>query len=856
MAEEPHAWESKEFLRRMSIGKQCTFRVDYKVEQLGGREFGTVFIDDKNLGVLCVEAGWAKVNGMDAERNAFHEQILRAEEHAARQKLGIHSEDSHYCPRSQGTVDDAAYLMKTHGKGGSITVIVDAVISGSLLAVTIPDTRKGFIVMVAGIQCPHMGQGKAEEGVEQQGPQPYAREAKWLAESLCLNREVTLVLHDALDKGALLSSVRIPLPEAAQGSESQSKEDGEDLAKRLVHAGMARIVEWSLTMMPQGAFALKELERSAKSSRRGIWRDYVPQARNSPILHDEFSGPVMEVVSGDCIIVMDDAHGTERRVILSSIRAPRPATRDRSGEPWGQESKEFLRKRLIGKVVHVTMEYSRDFPKQDKAGSKQPESRMNFGTVVCKSEKGEVVCNAAALMLSEGLATIVHHGSDDERSSCFEDLIKSQELGKTKGRGVHSKKEAPVTRYNDLSSGSKAARQHLPFLQRAGKLSAVCDYVISGSKLKIFVPKQSVMICFSPSGVRCPGKGEAFSEEAIAFTRSRFMQRNVTIVVENVDRVGTFLGKITTMYRNTECDLATCLVERGLAKLQEREYQVSGHELKEAQDKAKSKKLGIWSTHEEGAVEEQSSQSVEREVQHFYITEMVDPNTFYVHYADDTKANWIADQLKDVPVGSQPVDSMKPGSLCLAKHDADNAWYRAKVTRAENAGARMYEVVLIDYGERISVSSQSLRTMPRALAAVAPQAHMATLACTWVPVHFWDDVEHTVAKRLASLTENGTRKLAGFEEATSTTVDGHVMHHLTLFPGQEHANVNDSLNADLIRNGMAKSVSLPPHMSTPESKRVYETLRELEKQASHRHVGIFQYGDIDSDEEYENLFHH
>ncbi len=41
--------------------------------------------------------------------------------------------------------------------------------------------------------------------------------------------------------------------------------------------------------------------------------------------------------------------GVERRVTLSSIRAPKSGGRDRAGEPLARESKEFLRQRLIGK---------------------------------------------------------------------------------------------------------------------------------------------------------------------------------------------------------------------------------------------------------------------------------------------------------------------------------------------------------------------------------------------------------------------------------------------------------------------------------------------------------------------------
>lgn len=38
------------------------FRVDYTLEQAGGKEFGTVFINEKeNVAATLLAAGWAKV---------------------------------------------------------------------------------------------------------------------------------------------------------------------------------------------------------------------------------------------------------------------------------------------------------------------------------------------------------------------------------------------------------------------------------------------------------------------------------------------------------------------------------------------------------------------------------------------------------------------------------------------------------------------------------------------------------------------------------------------------------------------------------------------------------------------------
>ena len=64
----------------------------------------------------------------------------------------------------------------------------------------------------------------------------------------------------------------------------------------------------------------------------------------------------VQVVSGDVLVIKDSSSGAERRVTLSSIRAPRPARRDEKPEPYGSEAKEFLRQRLIGaqcRLLHI-----------------------------------------------------------------------------------------------------------------------------------------------------------------------------------------------------------------------------------------------------------------------------------------------------------------------------------------------------------------------------------------------------------------------------------------------------------------------------------------------------------------------
>jgi len=80
-----------------------------------------------------------------------------------------------------------------------------------------------------------------------------------------------------------------------------------------------------------------------------------------------------------------------------------------------------------------------------------------------------------------------------------------------------------------LQGSTNRAKNFLPFLQRARRMAAVVEYVLSGHRFKLLVPKDSCTMAFSLAGVRCPGRGEPFSEQAIAFMRRRIMQQDVEV---------------------------------------------------------------------------------------------------------------------------------------------------------------------------------------------------------------------------------------------------------------------------------------------------------------------------------------
>ena len=98
--EDPFAYESKEFLRKIAIGKSVTFRIVYCVTNIN-KYFGDVDLFDastsqsQSLAKLVVAAGWSVVKeSRDGKNSSIHDELLQLEVAAKAAKLGIHTTES------------------------------------------------------------------------------------------------------------------------------------------------------------------------------------------------------------------------------------------------------------------------------------------------------------------------------------------------------------------------------------------------------------------------------------------------------------------------------------------------------------------------------------------------------------------------------------------------------------------------------------------------------------------------------------------------------------------------------------------------------------------------------------------
>eukprot|EP00252_Welwitschia_mirabilis_P024927 TRINITY_DN7610_c0_g1_i1.p1 TRINITY_DN7610_c0_g1~~TRINITY_DN7610_c0_g1_i1.p1 ORF type:complete len:993 (+),score=268.32 TRINITY_DN7610_c0_g1_i1:311-3289(+) len=924
--DEPFAWQSREFLRKLCIGKEVSFRVDYTVPNIQ-RDFGTVVLHEgnKNVAMAVVSGGWARVRDpgqQKVEENSYIAELVRLEEQAKTQGYGKWTKEPGASEKAirdippsaigdSSSFDAAALLVANKGK--PLEAFVEQVRDGSTLRVYLLPEFQFVQVFVGGIQCPSMGRRAtviesvvASEGTTEETngetetsttltsaqrlaasaavagevqPDPFAREAKHFTEIRVLNREIRIVLEGCDKYGNLVGSVFYPDGNTAK-----------DLALELVEHGFAKYLEWSASMLEdESKRRLKNAELQAKKSRLRIWQNYVPPPSNSKAIRDDkFKGKVIEVVSGDCVVVADDAApigslAAERRVNLSSIRAPKMGNpRREKPAPYAREAKDFLRSKLIGKPVYVMMEYSRKVPLTDTGAtpaqaSGNDESRiMDFGSVfllsatkneiedfvpsMSASAQPEGSINVAEMAVARGFASVIRHRDFEERSSFYDALLAAESRATHGKRGMHSGKEPPPMHIKDLSlntsSVTREAKTMLPFLQRGGRHSAIVDFVLSGHRFKLLIPKETCAIAFSFSGVRCPGRDEPFADEAMSFMRRRILQRDVEVEIEAVDRTGTFLGSIW----DSKTNLAIPLLEAGLAKLHSSffpERTTEGHLLVQAEEKARKQRLKVWEKYDEEKESANGTATVRenkaKEVLKVVVTEVLGGGKFYVQLAKDQKVSGVQQQLANLNISERPPPlggfSPKKGDLVLAQFSVDGSWNRAMVVDTPRLPDKDFVVFYIDFGNQESLPPSKLRPLDGSVPSGPGLAQLCKLAYIKVPAldeefgeeaatFLWEKTVGSSAELTATVEERDTSggKVKGQGTGTILAV--------TLVD----AETETSINAAMLGEGLAR-LEHRKKFQSKEKTSAFDKLQEYQDKAKKARANIWQYGDVESDDE-------
>ncbi|KAJ8666951.1 hypothetical protein QAD02_008613 [Eretmocerus hayati] len=826
--DEPYAWEAREFLRKMLVGQEVTF-IEEKAPN--NRIYGRVWIGKDQSGPdvteLLVSEGLVTVKRdtrLSSPELSRLQELEDAAKAAGKGRFSTSTPASEHVRDIKYTIENPMSLVDKYG-GKPVKAVIEHVRDGSTLkALLIPDFYH-ITLAISGIRCP---------AFKQDGPEPFADQAKFFVESRLLQRDVEVILESA-NNTQFVGSILHP-----KGN----------IAEALLSEGFARCVDWSMNHLKTDKHKLYLAEKAAKEKRLNRWKDYVP-----PKPSEEMNGTVIEVTSADAMIVRM-TNGDTKKIFLSSIRPPpRPKEKDeKKGEdgkvprgkdfrplydiPWMFEAREFLRKKLIGKQVKVVVDYVQ--PLTDKFPEK----------TCCTVTIGKV--NIAEAMVSKGYATVVRYRqNDDQRSSHYNDLLFAESKAEKSGNGLHAKKDVPLQRIRDVSTDPAAAKSHLQSLKRAREMKAVVEFVTSGSRLKLFIPKEYCLITFLLAGVKCPRasrinpgattggmEGEPYGDEALAFTRRFCFQRDVDVQIENMESKGSgFIGWLFLDGVN----LSVALVEEGLAEVsnfvEQGEYLKA---LKAAEERAKAKKLNIWENRVEIEVEPEKEREEERgpvgrkiDYQEVVVCEVTEDLHVYTQKVDQ-KANLesMLTRLRQEIAANPPLAGAytpKKGDLAIAKFTEDDEWYRVKIEKVSGSNVSVF---YIDYGNREVINSTRVAAMPAGFGADKPYATENILALVALPKD--DDDKKAAVDALREDTVNGKPVLLNIEYRNAG------VPAVTL--------VDPTTKADLVKALVADGFLICTPGRDRKLKELREEYRKAEQEARDNHRNIWQYGDITEDD--------
>ncbi|KIJ39936.1 hypothetical protein M422DRAFT_75809 [Sphaerobolus stellatus SS14] len=862
--DEPWAFESREFLRALAVGKEITFTPTHTLPSSTDdipREFGHAEIGGQDLATELLANGWAKPS--EKNKREPNEDDLRRRELENEARAGLKGMWNPQGPKPYKVfhtmpLDSQGFLVEW--KGQTIDGIVEQVRDGSTLRVRLflPDNIHQMAnIALAGVRSAKAATRQGETA------EPWGEEAKFFTESRLLQRTVRVQILSlpAPTAQPFSTTGEAPAPVSASMFIGNVLHVAGNIAELLVLTGLARVVGWHAGLLANSGGIMERLRAAEKQAKERSLYLYAntgetTNGKTSTTVASgntrSFEGTVTRIWSGDQISVVEKDGGKERRIQFSSTRCPRSTPSDVKQSYWANEAREFLRKKLIGKTVRVHVDFVR--PREGEYEERE-----------CATVRfGNQIINIAEVMIEKGFASVVRHRRDDEdRSSDYDKLMVAEQTAIAEARGIHSNKEVSLPRIGNASESYVKANQFLSGFKRLGRIPAVVQAVTAGSRFKLLLPKENQILTLVLAGIRAPraGRGEKdrmevkpepYGAESSEFATRRYLQRDVEIEFESTDKSGGFIG---TMWLNKTENAAVTLVKEGLATVHaySAESLSWSNVLFEAESEAKAARKNLWADYDEAAEQEEVPQNENEPLKPEYMDVIIsDVRTgpsfgFSVQILNTEGIASLEKLMHDFSLhhrsASSPPTGFIPrnGDLVSARF-RDGSWYRAKI-RKSSPGKKEAEVTFIDYGNQDTIGFKDLRPLDPKFRSLPGQAHDARLS--FIKLVGPESEYHPEAvERFRALCEG--RKLI----ANTDFKEGSLLH-LRLIDSSDPAAQTDPLaciNADLVREGYA-TIDKKGCKYLSSYPQVVKKLQQSLNEAKRERLGMFEFGDVEEDDE-------
>jgi len=879
-----YAWAARETLRKKIIGKEVYFKVQDMTDR--NISYGVVYLGTDETGENLTE--WSIASGNCKVRDNVKKQV---DQHAARQaqaeaKDGESQSNIDNDPRTKEIADlqkllDLQEKAEQEGLGRWATdrpsprenivwsvsdadvflannlktklpAILEHVFNASMMRINLPTLNTFITLSLTGIRAP------GERGPN--GKEEFFDISKFFVESRLLNKDISITIEgvapnmgNTQKEPLFVGTVHHPVG---------------NIAEALLKEGYAKCVDWSMGMLSTDPAKYRNAEKAAKLANKRIWKNFIAPDANIPESERSFSGKVLKIENTDSITV--DAAGTPKTIFFASVRPvrstdlqedvkrkfdkmsiePKSTPKGRGlpylyTVPYMFEAREFLRKKLINKKVDVVIDYIR--PRSEENGQVYPER-----TCCTVRFQGQ---NVAEGLVAKGYAMPIRHRHDDNnRASEYDALRDAESKAEKAGKGCFSKSVPEPMKVSDVSQEQHKARSFFTFL-KGKKNDAIVDHVFSGSRLKLFVAKETCLLTFLIGGIQCPrgsrpvGNGviepaEPFGEEALAYTKSLLTQRDVTIEVETMDKVGGFVGYIFV----DRVNVSLKLVEQGLSKVHYSGKQGKyANELIAAEERAQAAKLGLWKdwtppVEEVAPVESYETKALSRAVspKDIVITEVTANLCFYGQMiSEQEKLTKLTDEMRTYFTETPPTAGAykaKRNDICGAIFAEDGLWYRGKIEKISRDGSEMATITFIDYGNRALVHVTKLASLPAqfSLAVLAGQANEYQLALVKPPSD--EDSCSIALNEFISLLESPEQFSVNDENLREGSTS-----QVTL------TRKGEDVGEMLLSQGFCTTVKkAPAHLSDLHKKYL-----ECQESARKNRLNLWRYGDITEDDDNE-----
>lgn len=412
------------------------------------------------------------------------------------------------------------------------------------------------------------------------------------------------------------------------------------------------------------------------------------------------------------------------------------------------------------------------------------------------------------------------------------------------------------------------------------RLNAVVEFVYTADRIKVQLEEPRALLNLILSGIDVKGNGDRkIADEAAAEMKNMLTQREVKVEIEKIDRNANFIGN---MFGPDGTDLSIYLLQKGYAKLFTRPGQRgSGNvrpALRKAENEAKEARAGCWENYtppeenvepvrEDGAENAekpsgaeggrgrgrgpQGAQGGKREERKkrerrpkkldkmtVQVAHLLDCVTFFARQVDDSRGEMIESYMGSINPENckfNPEFKIERNIVVAGLYEEDGNFYRCKILGPGPLvdGIRMWRCFWIDFGERGEVRETGILEIEDDKVRNGPPLAMKFILAGLKPPPENSVYYASSARRFWSEICGKTLTLEIKREAKD-------VRYCVVKIGKE------CINDKLLREGVLRVHEGRQMREEPAYK---DHLLKLQAEAYENHVGLWQFGDLGSDDE-------